>query len=356
MLSYAFQVLSQNGYKSIATEDFRNIADMFTAILNKGIESQIKRYLYRDYKEKTEELSTLRGSIKVTESINQMSFFYKRFVCSFDEFSVDSYMNRILKSTMIILLKADVSPERKKSLKTLLPYFNGVQVIDINRINWKFHFNQNNQINNEEQIFSGNQNPNVNQVNNNTSPQNLNNNVSNENNNEQPVENIQLENNEDILDNIAESNTIIAEQPNQDNNINIPNENMDPFASAKLVDTVIQSSNNQNNNIENNNNNNNLQNVNNSTEPKVNENNNNVNNEEEEENINFASKIEAFNQNENGNNQNTNENNQNVNAQNNQNENAQNNQNTNSQNVNNQIQEQIINQDGNENELEDYLS
>ena len=145
MLTYAFQVLNQESYKSISVEFFLNTAEMFTAILCKGIKSQLKRYLNRDYIIKTEALSSLRGNIRVTESINQMSFLNKKLVCSFDEFSNDSYMNRILKSTMHLLLKADISIEQKKSLKSLLPYFDEVRKIDIYRINWKFHFNQNNQ-------------------------------------------------------------------------------------------------------------------------------------------------------------------------------------------------------------------
>lgn len=145
MLSYAFQVLNQQTYKSIATESFKNTADMFASILCKGIECQLKQYLNRDYVTKAETLSFLRGSIRVTESINQMSFLNKKLVCSFDEFSNDSYMNRILKSTIILLLKADVSTERKKVLKALLLYFIEVREIDVYRINWKFHFNQNNQ-------------------------------------------------------------------------------------------------------------------------------------------------------------------------------------------------------------------
>lgn len=145
MLTYAFQVLNQESYKSISVEFFLNTAEMFTAILCKGIKSQLKRYLNRDYIIKTEALSSLRGNIRVTESINQMSFLNKKLVCSFDEFSNDSYMNRILKSTMHLLLKADISIEQKKSLKSLLPYFAEIRKIDIYRINWKFHFNQNNQ-------------------------------------------------------------------------------------------------------------------------------------------------------------------------------------------------------------------
>lgn len=115
MLSYAFQVLNQQSYKNIAAESFKNTADMFATILCKGIETQLKRYLNRDYVIETETLSTLRGSVRVTESINQMSFLNKKLVCQFDEFSNDSYMNRILRLTMLLLLKTDISTDCKKN-------------------------------------------------------------------------------------------------------------------------------------------------------------------------------------------------------------------------------------------------
>ena len=48
MLSYAFQVLSEQGYKDIATEQFDNTAELCAAILTKGIVTQIKRGLGRE--------------------------------------------------------------------------------------------------------------------------------------------------------------------------------------------------------------------------------------------------------------------------------------------------------------------
>ena len=116
MLSYAYQVLNQNGYKHIETESFENIADMFAAIIQRGIEIQLKKYLNREYITETSELSTLRGKIEINDSINQMSFLKKKLVCSYDEFSIDSYMNRILKSVMLLLLKSDISRKQKQGL------------------------------------------------------------------------------------------------------------------------------------------------------------------------------------------------------------------------------------------------
>ena len=42
MLSYAFQVLNEQGYKNIATEQFNNTAELMAAILAKGIAVQIQ--------------------------------------------------------------------------------------------------------------------------------------------------------------------------------------------------------------------------------------------------------------------------------------------------------------------------
>ena len=69
MLSYAFQVLNEQGYKNIATEQFHNVAELCAAILIKGVSLQIKRGLERAYVSETDTLSGIRGKIDLTESI-----------------------------------------------------------------------------------------------------------------------------------------------------------------------------------------------------------------------------------------------------------------------------------------------
>ena len=145
MLAYAFHILREQGYESCGTEEFENTADLLSAILAKGVAIQIKRGLGRTYIEETEPLSCLRGKIDVTESIKQQTIMKQQLVCTYDEFSVDSYMNRILKTTMKVLLRYDVSKERKKELRNLLLYFKEVGTLDLYSIDWKFRFNRNNQ-------------------------------------------------------------------------------------------------------------------------------------------------------------------------------------------------------------------
>ena len=145
MLAYAFQVLQERGYESCGTEEFENTADLLSAILVKGVSTQIKRGLGRTYIEETEPLSCLRGKISVTESMKQQTLMKQQLICTYDEFSVDSYMNRILKTTMELLLRYDIPKARKKELRNMLLYFKEVNTIDVHSINLNFRFHRNNQ-------------------------------------------------------------------------------------------------------------------------------------------------------------------------------------------------------------------
>ena len=145
MLSYAFQILNEQGYKNLATEDFDNAGDLCAAILIRGITYQLKRGLGREYISETDTISAIRGKIEITESIKNQSMIRSQMVCTYDEFSVDSPLNQIIKSTVMLLLKADISKSRKKELRKLLVYFDDVSVVDVRSINWAINYNRNNQ-------------------------------------------------------------------------------------------------------------------------------------------------------------------------------------------------------------------
>ena len=145
MLSYAFQVLTEQGYKDMAMEQFDNVAELCAAILSKGVSLQLKRGLGREYIENTESLSSLRGRIEISESIKTRSMLKRQLVCSYDDFSENSYMNRIIKTTMELLLHADIAKARKKELRKLLVFFGNVDLLDVHTINWKLQYNRNNQ-------------------------------------------------------------------------------------------------------------------------------------------------------------------------------------------------------------------
>jgi 5-methylcytosine-specific restriction enzyme subunit McrC len=145
MLAYAFQVLNEDSYKKVATEEFAYASDLFAAILAKGIASQIKRGLSREYVGKTEAISSPAGKINVSASVRQHSMLKKQLVCDYDEFTENAYMNKILKTTAMLLIRSlELSAQHKKVLKKAMLYFSGVDVIDPRRIQWsgiKYHRN-----------------------------------------------------------------------------------------------------------------------------------------------------------------------------------------------------------------------
>ena len=145
MLAYAFQVLNEQSYRNIATEDFDNTAELCAAILARGISTQIKRGLGKEYLPRTESLPFLRGKIDIAESIKTQALQRQQLVCSYDEFSVNSRMNRIIKSTVLLLLRADITKARKKELRKLMVFFDDVDTVDLYTVDWNMQYNRNNQ-------------------------------------------------------------------------------------------------------------------------------------------------------------------------------------------------------------------
>ena len=146
MLSYAFTVLNKKGYRKLEAEDFENAADLYAAILIKGLSSQINRGLQHEYIEQKEALTMIRGKIDVTDSIKNLDIINKKLHCSYDDFMVNTYMNQVIKTTLTRLLKADISIERKKKIKKILLFFDQVDLLDNRKINWNIRFTRNNKL------------------------------------------------------------------------------------------------------------------------------------------------------------------------------------------------------------------
>lgn len=145
MLSYAFSVLQEKGYRRLATEEFANVADLMAAILAKEISVQLKRGLLKEYLPQNEDLSCPKGKLNIAGSLKRQTFLKRKINCSFDEFSVNAILNRIIKSTVLLLLKSDISKERAKQLRKLMVFFKEISPIDLSEIDWKLHYNRNNQ-------------------------------------------------------------------------------------------------------------------------------------------------------------------------------------------------------------------
>jgi len=146
MLAYAFRVLNEASYTSVSTEEFENVSDLLAAILAKGISNQIRRGLGKEYINKEDILYSPLGRIDITSSVKKQTLRKRQLVCDFDEFTENVYINQILKTTSMLLLRSRVvKPERKKVLREILSYFCKVDGLDPKRINWaKISYHRNN--------------------------------------------------------------------------------------------------------------------------------------------------------------------------------------------------------------------
>lgn len=142
MLSYAFRVLQEDGYQKLSAESFDNTGDLCAAILEKGISIQIKRGLLRDYIANEGTVSGVRGQLNISQSIKNLTFLNRTMVCNYDEFSVNALPNRIIKSTVLHLLRFDISSERKKVLRRLMDFFSEIDPIDLRVVNWTQGFHK----------------------------------------------------------------------------------------------------------------------------------------------------------------------------------------------------------------------
>jgi 5-methylcytosine-specific restriction enzyme subunit McrC len=145
MLAYAFLVLKEDSYSKIAAEDFDLAENLLAAILAKGIANQVKRGLGREYVHCLETLSSPRGKIDISKSLKERAIHKRRLVCEFDEFVENAYVNQILKTTALLLIRsADIQQEQKKALKRVMMYFHNVDEINPKRLKWssiKYHSN-----------------------------------------------------------------------------------------------------------------------------------------------------------------------------------------------------------------------
>ena len=74
MLAYVYQVLRDNGYTFLSSEEFDNMQNLLAAILSKGLANQIKRGLGREYILQNELLDSPRGKINVADTIKRSPF------------------------------------------------------------------------------------------------------------------------------------------------------------------------------------------------------------------------------------------------------------------------------------------
>lgn len=137
MMAYAFRAIHSKGNDRLAAESFDHLHDLFAEILVRGVGTQVKRGLHRDYLYRSEGLPTVRGRIDLSRTVATRSTIRGRLVCEFDEYEPDTLHNQALKSVIVLLIRhGNVAAPRKDALRRLLPYLDAVTLIAPTSIRW----------------------------------------------------------------------------------------------------------------------------------------------------------------------------------------------------------------------------
>ena len=146
MLSYAFLNIRLDEKNKINSEDFDNIYNLFAEIISQGVAKQLKQGLYREYINKNENLNTIRGSVNIEATMKNIISNRKKINCDYDEISENNIFNKILKATMLMLIRTDkVDYKYKINLKKEIMYFSEVDDINLAQLLWnRLSFTRNN--------------------------------------------------------------------------------------------------------------------------------------------------------------------------------------------------------------------
>lgn len=148
MLCFTFygDKLNEKDEASLGEEAFANIYDLFSLLLCLLLKRLLKKGLYKEYIDKTDELKTIRGKINLTQSIKSNSLAKKKVYCEYNEYEENCQFNQIIKTTLWYLLKSNkIGNKTKVEIKRILNYFGNIDLIDINAIKWdNIYFNRNN--------------------------------------------------------------------------------------------------------------------------------------------------------------------------------------------------------------------
>lgn len=130
MLCYAWDKLDYLDRNKVGVLEERDVLNLISRIFVKEVEFLLKKGLYREYNAFEEDTSILRGKINFNESLSLMVNKKNKLMCNFEELDYNITLNKILKTTVINLLKVkSLTEENRKQLKKVLSYFSTIDTI-----------------------------------------------------------------------------------------------------------------------------------------------------------------------------------------------------------------------------------
>ena len=115
-----------------------SILELFIHLFIEEVEKIVKKGLIYKYVDKNENLNVFKGKLDINSHIKYNFSHKERFFMKFDEFSVNSLENIIIKLTIQKLKKVSINPKNKENLNKIGHYFENVTILENSIENLKY--------------------------------------------------------------------------------------------------------------------------------------------------------------------------------------------------------------------------
>ena len=104
IISYTYGLVSFKHTERLKTTENDALIQIYIIVLLNWVENLLKKGLYKSYQTYTEDLSGIRGKIKIKENLTRRS----KLVCEYDDITFSNFENRIIKSTLLFVINKDL--------------------------------------------------------------------------------------------------------------------------------------------------------------------------------------------------------------------------------------------------------
>jgi 5-methylcytosine-specific restriction enzyme subunit McrC len=146
LLCYAWNKLDEKERVNVSIDDKTELLDLFAKVLINATKMLLKRGIDKNYIDHTEELTGVKGKLQISQTLKSNLLFKQRTICSFDDFSANIILNRILVSTIYRLARTKgIDKQLKNELVFLQRMLSEIDQIEItNSLFKQIRLNRNN--------------------------------------------------------------------------------------------------------------------------------------------------------------------------------------------------------------------
>lgn len=146
LLCYAWNKLDEKERINVSIDDETSLLDLFAKVLINATKILLKRGIDKNYINHSEELSGVKGKVQISQTLKCNLLFKQRTICTFDDFSTNILLNRILVSTIIILIRTKgLDSQLKNELVSIQRMLFDIEQIEItNSLFKQVRLNRNN--------------------------------------------------------------------------------------------------------------------------------------------------------------------------------------------------------------------